>query len=58
MDKTVVGGGAHQNERRVAAKVNRVRKSSRHNAERMGWERERVDRLLTERHPAFGIARD
>ena len=46
-----MGGGAHANERRVAAKASRVRKPRGCSAERTGWEGERVDRLRTERHP-------
>ena len=45
------GGHAHSNERRAAAKANRVRKPWACSAERTGWEGERVDRLRTERHP-------
>ena len=43
-----MGGDAHPNERRAAAKVNRVRKHSGCSAERTGREREKVDRLRTE----------
>ena len=46
-----MGGDAHPNERRAAAKVNRVRKRRGCSAERTGWEEERVNRLRTERHP-------
>ena len=42
-----VGGSAHSNERRAAAKLNRVRVQCGED----GVEGERVDRLRTERHP-------
>ena len=49
--KTVVGGDAHPNERRTAAKAKRFRKPRGCSAERAGWEGQRVDRLNIERHP-------
>ena len=46
-----VGGCAHPNERRAAAKTSRVRRPWGCSAERTGWEGERVDRLRTKQHP-------
>ena len=53
-----MGGDAHPNERRVAAKANRVRKLSGCSAERTGWEGERVNRLRLSDIRAFGITGD
>ena len=53
-----MGGDTHPDERRAAAKANRVWKPCGYSAQRTEWEGERVDRLRTERHPSVGITGD